>query len=139
MKNADGRSDEEQIRELVSMWISATKRGDLDALLALIAEDVVFLTPGQASMSKAGFASLQKAQWARGLPDFEGTSDIQEINVVGDWAFMWTRLAIVMTPPGGGQQIRRAGHTLSVLKRESGKWVMARDANMLAPASSTGQ
>jgi len=139
MKNADGRSDEEQIRELVSMWMSATKSGDLDALLALTAEDVVFLTPGQAPMSKAGFASLQKEQWARGLSDFEGTSDIQEIKVVGDWAFMWTRLAIVITPQEGGQRIRRAGHTLSVLKRERGKWVLARDANMLAATPSTSQ
>ena len=54
MENTAGRSDDEQIRELVSTWRSATKRGDLDALLALVAEDVVFLTPGQAPMSKAG-------------------------------------------------------------------------------------
>jgi len=103
METAAGRNDEEQIRELLSKWMSATKRGDLDALLALIADDVVFLTPGQAPMSKAGYASLQKAQWAKGLPDFEGTSDIQEIKVLGDWAFMWTKLAIAITPPQGGQ------------------------------------
>jgi len=136
MQNTAGRNDEEQIRELVSTWISATKRGDLDALLALIADDVVFLTPGQAPMSKAGFASLQKEQWARGLPDFEGTSDIQEIKVLGDWAFMWTKLAIAITPPQGGQRITRAGHTLTVLRRERGKWLLARDANMLAAAPS---
>jgi uncharacterized protein (TIGR02246 family) len=139
MDIAAGRSDEQQIRELVSTWMSATKRGDLDALLALIAEDVVFLAPGQAPMSKAGYASLQKAQWAKGLPDFEGTSAIQEIEVLGDWAFMWTKLAIVVTPPGSGPRISRAGHTLSILKREHGKWLLARDANMLAPSPSTGQ
>jgi hypothetical protein len=27
----------------------------------------------------------------------------------------------------------RAGHTLSILKKESGRWVLVRDANMLAP------
>jgi hypothetical protein len=27
----------------------------------------------------------------RVLP-FDGTSDIQEINVLGDWAFMWAKL-----------------------------------------------
>jgi len=139
MENATGRNDEQEIRELVSTWMSATKRGDLDALLALIAEDVVFLMPGQAPMSKAGFASLQQAQWAKGLPAFEGTSVIQEIEVFGDWAFMWTKLAIVITPPQGGQRIARAGHTLSILRRERGKWLLARDANMLAPAPSTGQ
>jgi hypothetical protein len=46
---------------------------------------------------------------------------------------MWTRLTVVVTPPGGSPPITRAGHTLSILKRENGKWVLARDANMLSP------
>ena len=135
MDAANTRSDDEQIRSLVTTWMSATKAGDLDALLALMAEDVVFLVPGQPPMTgKASFAALQKRQWAQGLPKFEGTSEIQEIKVLGEWAFMWASLAIVVTPAGGGQSITRAGHTLSVLKKERGKWVLARDANMLAPA-----
>jgi len=36
-------------------------------------------------------------------------------------------------PPGGAQCMMRAGHTLSILKKEHGKWVLARDANMLVP------
>jgi len=47
---------------------------------------------------------------------------------------MWTKLSIVITPTKGGQPIRRAGHTLSILKKEKGKWLLARDANMLAVA-----
>ena len=132
MQNTAGRNDEEQIRELVSTWISATKRGDLDALLALIADDVVFLTPGQAPMSKAGYASLQKAQWAKGVPDFEGTSDIQEIKVLGEWAFMWARLTVVAHPPGSAPPTTRTGHALTVLRKQASGWVIARDANLLA-------
>jgi hypothetical protein len=30
--------------------------------------------------------------------------------------------------------MRRRGHTLSVLRKERGHWVIARDANLLAPA-----
>jgi hypothetical protein len=30
----------------------------------------------------------------------------------------------------------RAGHTLSILMKQDGRWVLARDANMLAPVSS---
>ena len=65
---------------------------------------------------------------------FDGKSEIQEVKVLGDWAFMWTRLKVIATQPGG-QPIIRAGHTLSILKKENGKWVLARDANMLAPVS----
>ena len=39
-----------------------------------------------------------------------------------------------MTPPNGAQSVKRAGHTLSILKKQNGRWVIARDANLLAPA-----
>ena len=52
---------------------------------------------------------------------------------MGDWAFMWTKLKVVVTPPDGAPSMTRAGHTLSILKKQGGKWVLARDANMLAP------
>ena len=46
---------------------------------------------------------------------------------------MWTKLSVVVTPSGGGPSMMRAGHTLSILKKHNGEWVVARDANMLAP------
>jgi uncharacterized protein (TIGR02246 family) len=84
-------------------------------------------------MHKPDFADAARAQASQGAPQFEGSSDIQEIKVIGDWAFMWTKLTVVVTPPGGAQSVKRAGHTLTILKKESGKWVLARDANMLVP------
>ena len=48
---------------------------------------------------------------------------------------MWTKLSVVVTQPGNAEPITRAGHTLSILKKQNGKWVLARDANMLAPLS----
>jgi uncharacterized protein (TIGR02246 family) len=127
--------DEEQIRELVSTWMTATKAGDVDTVLSLMSDDVVFLMPGRAVMHKAEFAAAARAQAGSGAPQFDGTSEIQEVTVLGDWAFMWTKLTVVATPSGGAT-ITRAGHTLSVLRRQDGKWVLARDANMLAPVSS---
>jgi ketosteroid isomerase-like protein len=39
---------------------------------------------------------------------------------------------MTMTPPKGNI-VRRSGNTLSILRKEpDGKWVMIRDANMLA-------
>ena len=32
----------------------------------------------------------------------------------------------------------RAGHTLSILNQQNGKWALARDANMLAPVPESG-
>lgn len=127
------QSDENEIRQLVSTWMSATKSGDVDTVLSLMADDVVFLVPGTTVMRKEDFARAARAQSSADSPVFDGKSEIQEIKVLGDWAFMWTKLSVTVTPPGAAKSMMRAGHTLSILKKESGKWVLARDANLLAP------
>ena len=126
--------DENAIRWLVAEWLEATKRGDLDAVLALMTDDVVFLLPGKPPMrGKSAFAAASRAQAAHGQPSFEGESAIQEISVRGDWAWIWTRLSVSITPPGG-QAVVRSGHTLTILRKEGGRWLLARDANLLANA-----
>jgi uncharacterized protein (TIGR02246 family) len=113
--------------------MTATKAGDIETVLSLMAEDVVFLMPGRPPMiGKSAFAPAAKAQSDQEAPQFDGTSEIQEIQVLGEWAFMWIRLSVVVTPPGGAPPMTRAGHTLSILKKQDGKWVLARDANMLS-------
>lgn len=130
------QDDEQEIRQLVTTWMGATKAGDIDTVLSLMAEDVVFLVTGQPPMvGKAAFAEASRGRSKDGAPQFDGKSEIQEIQVLGDWAYMWTRLSVVATPPGGAPPMKRAGHTLTILKKQDGKWVLARDANMLAPVS----
>ena len=116
--------------------MAATKAGDIDKVLSLMSDDVVFLVPGQPPMHKGGFTAAARAQSGKDAPKFDGTSEIQEIAVLGEWAFMWTKLTVVVTPTGGGPSMTRSGHTLSVLKKRQGKWVLARDANMLTPVTS---
>lgn len=132
-------SDEEQIRKLVSTWMAATKSGDAETVLSLISEDAVFLVTGRPAMRKGDFATATRSLSGAEAPQFDGRSEILEIRVLGDWAFMWAKLTVVVTPPGGGKTITRAGHTLSILKRENGQWVLARDANMLASIPEGGQ
>ena len=54
-------------------------------------------------------------------------------SATGPW--MWTRLTVTMTPKDGGRPVERAGNTLSVLNKQAGRWIIARDANMLAPVA----
>lgn len=125
-------TDEREIRDLVATWLAASKAGDVGTVLGLMTDDVVFLVPGRAPMRKQEFAALSRLPPGSAPPQIEARSEIQEITVSGDVAFMWTRLSMVMTP-AGGQPMERAGHTLSVLKRVSGRWLLARDANLLVP------
>jgi uncharacterized protein (TIGR02246 family) len=128
--------DEREIRDLVSTWMTATRSGDAQTVLGLMTEDVVFLVPGKEPMQgKAAFAAAAKAQAEHAAPQFDGESEVEEIKVMGEWAFMWTKLQVTARPRDGGKPTVRAGHTLSVLKKENGRWLLARDANLLAPVS----
>ena len=125
-------NDEQEIRQLVATWIEATKAGDNETVLGLMTDDVIFLITGQPPMiGKAAFAAAMQSQSGQRRPQFDGKSEIQEIQILGDWAYMWTRLTVIVTPPGG-PPITRSGHTLTILKKQNGKWLLARDANMLA-------
>src|ERR1044071_9804425 len=127
------QNDEQEIRNLVATWMAATKSGDVKAVLELMSDDVVFLVAGQPPMmGKSAFAAAAGAQASHGSVQFERTSEIHEIKVIGEWAFMWTKLTVTMTPPGA-EPMTRAGHALSILRKENGRWLLARDANLLAP------
>lgn len=131
------KTDEDQIRNLVRGWMQASTAGDVDTVLGMMTEDVVFLVPGQPPMHKQDFAALARAQASPSGPRFDGASDIQEIQVIGEWAFLWSRLKVVATHADGSPAITRDGHTLSILTREQGRWLLARDANLLGPARHT--
>ena len=120
--------DERAIRQLVSTWMAATQAGDTETVLSLMADDVVFMVVGQEPFGKAAFAAA-----ARGMQNvrMEGTSDIRELTVLGDWAYLRNHLVVTVTPPGG-QPVRRAGYTLTILRKTpAGQWLLARDANLM--------
>ncbi len=60
------QSDEQEIRQLVSTWMAASKAGDVETVLSLMADDVIFLMPGQEVMGKADFAAAARAQSGQG-------------------------------------------------------------------------
>jgi uncharacterized protein (TIGR02246 family) len=124
--------DEQAILDLMATWMRASAAGDLEAVLPLMAEDVVFLTAGQPPMRRAdfvaGFQGLIKTH------RIEGKSDVQEIQVSGDMAYCWSRLTVTMVPLEAGAAMVREGHVLTVLRRKpDGGWVIARDANLMPP------
>ena len=121
--------DELAIRSAVSAWLEATQRGDIDSVLSLMTEDALFLLPGQPPMTRAAFEVASRAQAAAKL-HIEARSDIQEVRVEGALAYLWSRLAVTVIPPGA-EPIRREGHTLTVFRKVNGSWLLHRDANLL--------
>ena len=128
-------NDEQAIRNIVATWQRATAAGDVETVLTLMAEDVVFLVAGHPPMR--GRSSFE--QGLRGLLSrhrIESTSEVQEIQVSGDLAYCWNVLTVRVTPIAGGNTTVRTGNALSILRRQpNGPWVVVRDANMLSAAS----
>jgi uncharacterized protein (TIGR02246 family) len=122
--------EERAIREVIATWMRASAEGDTETVLSLMAENVVFFVPGHPPFGKAEFAAAQEG--LRGSR-IEADSTVREVRIFGDWAWCSTDLTVVMTSAGGGAPVRRSGNTLSIFRRlPDGRWVLARDANLLA-------
>lgn len=121
--------DEKAIRKVVETWTAASKAGDTATVLRLMTDDVIFMVPGQQPFGKEAFAAASKGMEGMKM---EGTSEIIELQVLGDWAYIRNHIDMTVTPPGG-DAVHRSGYTLTLLRKEAdGEWRLARDANLLA-------
>ena len=127
--------DEEQIRALVTKWHSSTAAGDVDAVLSLMVDDVVFLVAGRPPMRGRG--AFEKAlRELSSTHRIESDFEIVEIDVSGALAYCWTNLKVRIVPVAGGTAMLRSGSALSILRRQvDGSWRVVRDANLLSGAT----
>jgi len=123
--------DERAIRVLVDTWMAASQAGDITTVLHLMADDVVFMVPGRPPYGKDAFRTAsQSMQGMQGM-QFEGGARIEELKVLGNWAYVRNYIDLTVTPPGAAP-VKRSGYTLTVLRKEAdGQWRVARDANLV--------
>jgi uncharacterized protein (TIGR02246 family) len=129
-------ADERAIRRVVADWQKLTANENVEGVLALMADDAVFLVAGHPPMrGRARFET--NLRQVLNTHRIESTADVQEVVVSGNLAYCWSVLSVRMTPrDGGGAGTLRAGSVLTILrKRDDGAWVLSRDANLLAASS----
>jgi uncharacterized protein (TIGR02246 family) len=122
--------DEQKIREMVEQWMAASMAGDVSALLALMTDDVIFMTPGAAPFGKQAFAAA-----AQGMKDVRttGRCEIQEIEVFCDRAYIRNHIQLSLSK-ADGPPLRMSGYTLGILRKGAdGRWRLCRDANLVGP------
>lgn len=115
--------DEKAIREMVDRWWKASRRNDVDAVLPMIAHDVLFSVTGAEPFGKKQF----EAQ-ARKMKDVrtDGHTEILELEVMGDQAWMRGRITVRMN------NTERKGYVLSIFRKGvHGHWLLYREANLL--------
>lgn len=110
----------------------ASKAGDVETVLGLMTDDVIFLTAGRGPFGKEEFRAAFESM--RGV-ELDGRNDIQEIEVLGNRAWMRNRVEVTVTP-STGKAVKRSGYTLTILRKgDDGRWRIARDANLMPPGS----
>ena len=124
-------SYEREIRTMHSIWIDAVNADDLARLLTLVANDVVFLTPGQAPFGREGFSSNFMA--AHQQMRICCTSELEEVVVVSEVAYTRSRDALSVTPARRRKAAQFAGHRMTVhRKQRDGRWLLSRDVHTLS-------
>jgi uncharacterized protein (TIGR02246 family) len=121
--------NERAIRSLIETWMAASKAGDLATVLSLMTDDVIFMVPGKEPFGKEAFA---KASENMKNVRFDGRSEIKEIQVFDDWAYLRNYLEFNMAREAASP-VRRSGYTLTILRKQAdGRWLLARDANLVS-------
>ena len=125
-------SDEQEIHEVHSTWIDAVNAGDLARLLTLMADDVVFVNPGQEPFGRDGFSAAFPAAHQRAR--IRCISQLEEVVVVGEVAYTRSRDTLSVTERTGGEATQFAGHRITVYRKQpDGRWLLARDIHTLSP------
>ncbi len=99
-----------------------------------MADDVVFLRPGQAPVGRDGFSPgfLAAHQRAR----IHCISELEDVVVVGEVAYTLSRDSLAVTPRADGEAMQLAGHRITVYRKQpDGRWLLARDAHTLSPVA----
>jgi uncharacterized protein (TIGR02246 family) len=126
--------DVRAIRNVIDRWIKASKAGDTATVLSLMTDDVIFMTCGREPFGKDEFAATSEA-----MKDvqIDGTADVKEVMITGDWAWVRTHLSLSVTTKDS-KTTRRSGYVLSILTKDmDGRWLIARDANLLRAETAT--
>ena len=107
--------DERAIREVHTTWIDAINAGNLARLVTLMADDAVFLNPGQARLGRdgfpAGFSTAHQQSRIRCI------SELEEVVVIGEVAYTLCRDSLSVTPRVGGEATELAGHRITIYRK----------------------
>ena len=123
-------SEERQIRRLIDSWIAASNARDVPALMDMMTDDVIFMTPGRAPFGKAEFAA--DVERMKGVA-IDARAEVNEIEVFGARAYIRNHIQVELTSPGQTPK-RLSGYAMSVLRKDpDGRWRIARDANLVMP------
>lgn len=109
-------------------FLEAMRANDADALMAELADDVVFYPPNQApARGKAAVRSWYEGAIAEATTEGIEVSD-RNLVVAGDWGIEQGKYVWKLAPAGGGDWFTATGHFMAIWHRETdGAWRVTSD------------
>ncbi|HZU50403.1 MAG TPA: SgcJ/EcaC family oxidoreductase [Sphingomicrobium sp.] len=121
--------DERAIRAVVDQWMAASKAGDTASVLNLMCDDALFLTMGREPFGKREFLDASEALKHISI---DGQASIEEMEVIGDRAWVRNHIELTITHPENAP-VYRSGETLTIFRKgQDGRWRLFRDANLVS-------
>ena len=119
--------DLEAINRVRDAHVAALNAGDAGAWVALFTDDGVQMPPN--APANVGRSTI--GSWSKGFMDLfrlEFALAVDEVRVLGEWAFERGTYTISLNPKAGGPPMQDMGKYITVYQRKPGdSWRMARD------------
>jgi uncharacterized protein (TIGR02246 family) len=119
--------DEAAIRALRDAFVEAQRAGDVQLIASFYADDAIIMPPEAASLKgidaiQAGVAEAFNAN------EWNSQEPIEELQVVGDWAFTRTTWAATQTDRATGESVNLSGKAVHIYQRQpDGTWKISID------------
>jgi uncharacterized protein (TIGR02246 family) len=119
--------DEEAIRRLFEeTYASNVRSGDVDAYVAMFTEDAFWMPPGDAD--RRGVNEIAEAFGMQSISvAIEPKLTAEEIQVIGNLAYVVGISLATITPKDGGQSNKVKLRIVWLLRKEAGTWKIARE------------
>jgi len=128
------QADKESILVLADRWRLATRAKDIEAILELVADDVVFLPSSMPPIKGKEELGKMYRTFFQLYREIKHEAIIEEIQIAGDWAFLWGTDELRLTPQSEEPAIHLKGKGISILRRQSdGSWLFWRGINNMTP------
>lgn len=126
-EHTGSEADLKSIDNVRDTHVAALNAGDGGAWAALFTDDAVQMPPNMpANIGRSAIEPWSK--WFLGMFGMEFALAVEEVRVMGEWAFERGTYKIGLTPKSGGSCMQDAGKYITIYQRTPGDgWRMARD------------
>lgn len=127
MPDTSPEQERQAITSIEDRIQAAFGRGDAAGVAAEYTEDAMLMPPFRPPVvGRAGVEANYQGLFQQF--DSELSTEVEEVEIAGDWAFMRGTFRQQLTPKGGGQAIPAEGKYLAVVRRQAdGSWKFHRD------------